>query len=236
MEARCSIRGVVRAPPITMEVRAWIVTSKVREAVQRIKSPAVLKALRFNTTHPELTQETSGNENWHSWLRRRIPILGGVRSFFMLLTMLAWQMVNFNEAVESRRTKAAAKASTEKDEQKALEKRAQEERQAFAAAFQAQSNQHLSRQAYHEGMQITYDLETMQLLGFSEAKSRMHSSQWSDEEVAAMLQGLADLASGSKAFHTRDPFYYSSHHALLRQKSVEEIRALLSFVEKRYST
>ena len=119
MEARCSIPGVVRAPQITTEVRARIVTSKIREAVQRIKSPAVLKALWFNTTHSELTQGTSSDENWHSWLRRRIPILGGVRSFFMQLIMLAWQMVNLNEAVERRRTKAAAKASTEKDEQKA---------------------------------------------------------------------------------------------------------------------
>ena len=106
----------------------------------------------------------------------------------MLLILLAWQMMRFDEAVESRGTKAAAKASTEKDEQKASEQRAQEERQAFAAAFQAQGNQHLSRQAYNEGMQITYDLEIMQLLGFSEAKPRVRSAQWSDEEVAAMLQ------------------------------------------------
>jgi len=212
-----------------------IVTSKVREAIQRIKSPAVLKALWYNTTHPELTQGTSGNENWHSWLRRRIPILGGVRSFFMLLILLAWQMMRFNEAVERRRSKAAAKASTEKDEQKASERRAKDERQAFAAAFQAQSTQHLSRQAYHEGMQITYDLETMQLLGFSEAKPRVCSAQWSDQEIAAMLQCLADLASGSEAIHTRDPFYYLSHHALLRQKSIEEVRGLLRFVEKHYS-
>ena len=46
--------------------------------------------------------------------------MGGVRSFFMLLILLAWQMMRFNEAVESRRTKAAAKASTEKDEQKGI--------------------------------------------------------------------------------------------------------------------
>lgn len=75
-------------------------------------------------------------------------------------------------------------------------------------------------------MQITYDMETMQLMGFSEAKPHMRNAQWSDEEVAAMLQGLADLASGSETVHTRDPFYYISHHALLRQKSVEEVKAL----------
>ena len=85
-------------------------------------------------------------------------------------------------------------------------------------------------------MQITYDLETMQLLGFSEARPRMRIAQWIDEEVVAMLQGLGDLASGSEAIHTRDPFYYISHHALLRQKSVEEVRALLSFAAKHYST
>ena len=212
-----------------------VVTGKVKEAVQRIKAPAVLQALWLNTTHPELTQGTSGNENWHSWLKRRIPVLGGVRSFFMLLILLAWQMMRFNEAVEQRRSKAAAKARADRDGQIASEQRAREERQAFAAAFQAQSTQHLSRRAYHEGMQDTYDLESMQQLGFSEAKPRVRSAQWSDEEIAAMLQCLADLASGDEAIHTRDPFYYISHHALLRKKSVEEVRGLLRFVEKHYS-
>ena len=196
----------------------------------------MLKALWFNTTHPELTQGTSGNENWHSWLKEHIPIKGGVRSYFLPLILLAWQMMRFNERVRQRRLKAAAKASTEKSKQTASEKRAREERQAFAAAFQAHSHQHTSRQAYHEWMQITYDLETMQLLGFSEAKPRAQSSQWSDEEIAAMLQCLADLASGSEAIHTRDFFYYISHHALLRQKSTEEVRGLLRFVEKHYSS
>lgn len=83
-------------------------------------------------------------------------------------------------------------------------------------------------------MQITYDPETMQRLGFSEAKQRVRSAQWSDQEVAAMLQCLVDLAS-SKAIHVRYTLYYVSHHALLRQKSVEEVRALLSVVEKHNS-
>ena len=73
-------------------------------------------------------------------------------------------------------------------------------------------------------MQITYDLETMQLLGFFEAKPHVRSAQWSHEEVAAMLQCLADLDIGSKDIHTNDTFYFVSHHGLLRTKSVEEVR------------
>ena len=51
-------------------------TRKVQEAVNRIKKPVVLEALYTSTKHSELTQGTSGNENWHSWVRRTIPILG----------------------------------------------------------------------------------------------------------------------------------------------------------------
>jgi len=83
-----------------------IVTQKVREAVGRIKTICLLEALFANTRHPELTQGTSGNENWHSWLKRNIPVLGGVRSFFTLLILLAWQMMRFNEAIETNQKKA----------------------------------------------------------------------------------------------------------------------------------
>ena len=41
-------------------------TSKVREAIKRIKRPAVLNGLFANTLHKELIQGTSGNKNWHS--------------------------------------------------------------------------------------------------------------------------------------------------------------------------
>lgn len=153
----------------------------------------------------------------------------------MFLILLAWQMMRFNEAVERMRAKTAIKAGTQGGEQKPSEKRLQGYKESFAAAFQAQSTQHSTRQAYHEWMHRTYDLEMMQLMGFSEAKPRVRSQQWSDQEVGAMLQCLADLASGNDAIHTRDPFYYISHHALLRQKSNEEVKALLKFVEKNYS-
>lgn len=217
---------------------AGIVTSKVRAAVGRIKAAHVLKALFANTRHPELTQGTSGNENWHSWLRRTIPVHGGVRSYFMLLILLAWQMMRFNEAVEARRRKAAEKAHAGSRVTTTQEQRMVEHRQAFAAAFKAASDeeQQVGRKAYHEWMHTSYDLDMMKTLGFVEAKPRVRSGQeWSDQEVEAMLQCLASIASGDEAIHTRDPFYYISHHALLRQKSPEQVKALLKFVERNYT-
>ena len=32
-----------------------------------------------------------------------------------------------------------------------------------------------------------------------------------------------------------DPFYFISHHALLRQKTPEQVKTLLSYVDKHYS-
>ena len=80
---RCALSAVFKSEMINTSSQCLqaphdgIVTGKVKDAVQRIKNPAVTKALFYNTTNPELTQGTSGNENWHSWLRRIIPILGG---------------------------------------------------------------------------------------------------------------------------------------------------------------
>ena len=143
--------------------------------------------------------------------------------------------MRFNEAVQKQRRKAALGACTDEDEQKASDRGAHEHKQSFAAAFQARRSRCAARQAYQAWMHTSYDLEMMQLMGFSEAKPRVKSQSWSDQEAEAMLQCLADLAKGDEAIHTRDPFYYISHHALLRQKSNEEVKRLLRFVEKHYS-
>ncbi len=69
----------------------------------------MLNALFANTKHKELTQGTSGNENWHSWLWRTIAILGGRRGLAMIQKFLAWQMMRFNEAIKAARQKSAQK-------------------------------------------------------------------------------------------------------------------------------
>ena len=71
--------------------------------------------------------------------------------------------------------------------------------------------------------------------GLIGGKAKGGSHLWSDQEVDAMLQCLAELAKGDKAIHTRDPFFYISYHALRRQKSNDEVKKLLICVEKHYS-
>jgi len=59
-------------------------------------------------------------------------------------------------------------------------------------------------------MHTTYDLDMLKAMGFSEAKPRLKSAYrgeaWSDEEVEAMLQCLANISNSSEGIHTRDPF------------------------------
>lgn len=213
-----------------------IVTSKVQDAIKRIKKPAVLNALFANIKHTELTQGTSGNENWHSWLRRTIAILGGVRGLFIILIFLEWQMMRFNESVRASRQKAADKstASSSNMQAKAHDRQLLACKTAFAGALCA-GMQFQSRKAYSAWMHTTYDLEMMRAMGFSEAKPRAASSKWSEEEVAAMLQCLRELATRDQGIHTADPFYFISHHVLLRQKSPDQVKALLSYIDKHYS-
>ena len=56
-----------------------------------------------------------------------------------------------------------------------------------------------------------------------------------DAEVTAMLEALRGLATGEEGIHTRDPFYCISHHTLLRQKSQDQVKALLRYVDRHYS-
>lgn len=212
-------------------------TRKVQEAVNRIKKPVVLEALYANTKHPELTQGTSGNENWHSWVRRTILILGGVRGLFMIRIYLKWQMMRFNEAVCRARQKAEDKSTAAEGsvQAKARDRQHLACKQAFAAVLCEEQAGHRRRTAYHSWMQSSYDLGMMKAMGFSEAKPRSGPSTWSDGEITAMLEALRGMATGEESIHTRDPFYYISHHTLLRQKTPDQVKALLKYVDRHYS-
>ena len=217
--------------------REGIVTRKVQEAVNRIKKPVVLEALYANTKHEELTQGTSGNENWHSWVRRTIQILGGIRGLCMILIYLEWQMMRFNEAVRRNRQKVEDRSTAAEGSKqaKAHDRQHLACKQAFAAALCEEQAGHRSRKAYHPWMQTSYDLEMMKAMGFSEAKPRSGPSRWSDAEVTAMLECLRGLATGDEGIHTKNPFYFVSHHSLLRMRSPDQVKALLSYVDRHYS-
>ena len=128
-------------------------TSKFREAIKRIGKPAVLNALFANTKHMELTQGTSGNENWHSWLQRTIAILGGMRGLAMMQMFLAWQMMRFNEAIRAARQKSAEKspASSGITQMKGRNKQLLAQKQAFATAISEGRSERHSRQAITPG-------------------------------------------------------------------------------------
>ena len=152
-----------------------IVSSKVREAVGRLKKPAALSAVFADTLHTELTQGMSGNEKWHSWLRRTIVILGGMRRLAMTQIFLAWQMMRFSEAVGAARKKSAQKdaAFSGAVQMKARDKQLLACKQAFASALRGERSERRSRQAYHAWMHTSYDLAMMRAMGFSEAKASL---------------------------------------------------------------
>ena len=220
-----------------------IVTKAVQDALKRIKKPVVLNALWVACEHPELVQGTSCNENWHSWLRSRIPILGGVRGYAMLVILLTWNVMRFNEAVQANqdatalrrpRNEQPAEASAKPDRAALREKGL---RMRFAQAFSRGAMQPSTRRAYIPGMSESYDLDTMKAMGFAEAKPQAaYGAAWSEEEVSAMLQCLADLHAGDDAIHTRDPFYFLAHHALLRQKTPAQVKRMLQFLDEKYGS
>ena len=68
-----------------MELRS----AKLGKPSTEFRSLRVLNAMFANTLHRKLTQRTSGNKNWHSWIRRTIAILGGMRGLAMIHVFLA---------------------------------------------------------------------------------------------------------------------------------------------------
>lgn len=217
---------------MSLQVSSGIASKSVLNAVRLIKEPVVLAALWATTEHLDLIQGTSINENWHSWLRTHLPILGGIRTFFLLLILLSWQQMRFNEAVLDKR---AAKQSSTGDATMKRDHREQALRQKVAESFAAMGTPVATRMAYHPYMAKAYDLDSMAAMGFTKAKPMASSGgTWSEAEIAGMLECLVDLHSGQAKVHTQDPCYFLAHHGLMRQKNASQVRALLRHLEKRY--
>ena len=160
-----------------------------------------------------------------------------MRGLAMIQMFLAWQMMRFNEAIKAARQRSALKsaASSGAMELKAQDKQPMACKQAFASALCGERSERRSRQTYHAWMHTSCDLKMLRAMNFSEANPRYSPSQWSDEEVAAMLECLRGLASGAEAIHTANPFYFISHHTLPRQETPDQVKALLSYVDKHCS-
>lgn len=108
----------------------------------RIKKRPVLGALFGASKYPEPTQGTSGNKNWHLWLKRTVPVLGGLRTYFMLRILLIWAEMRFNEAVLTKRKAAERKARGEEETAADRERGLKEQMaSAFKAAATAPSTQ-----------------------------------------------------------------------------------------------
>ena len=183
-----------------------IVTRAVREAVERIKNPVVSQALWACCQHAGLVQGTSINEGWHSWLARTIPILGGVRTFFMLCCLLTWQVYRFNQSV--RRSKQAAMEPKRKGP-RSHQPKEQAMRQEFARAYNSRSIDRVShRKRHQQGMHKSYNLQSMKAMGFQLAKPRAQAgNEWSQIDINALLEALSKLEKGEEAIHMNDPHY-----------------------------
>lgn len=210
-----------------------IVTKVVREAVERIKNPVVSRALWACSQHENLIQGTSINENWHSWLKHHIPILGGVRTFFMMCMLLAWQQYRFNQSVLRNRKAASAAKQRGPSSHKPKE---QDLRQRFAKAYQsAATDQGSHRRRHQQSMRKSYDLQSMNALQFQLANPRAQAGDgWSQQDINAMLECLSRLDSGEDAIHTQDPHYWLSHHGMLRSKSPKQVQNMLRYLERIY--
>ena len=213
--------------------QSGIVTKAVREAVERIKNPVVSQALWACCQHAGLVQGTSINENWHSWLARTIPVLGGVRTYFMLCCLLMWQAYRFNQSV--RRSKQAAMEPKRKGP-RPHQPREQALRQEFARAYNSSSIDHTShRKRHQQSMHKSYDLQSMRAIGFQLAKPRAQAgNDWSQQEINALLESLSRLDQGEEAIHTVDPHYWLAHHGMLRSKSPRQVQTMLRYLENVY--
>ena len=220
-------------PAYALQV-AGIATPAVLRAIELIKKPVVLAALWATSLHPDLIQGTSINENWHSWLKLHLPILGSIRSYFMMSILLQWQQMRFNNQVLAQR-RQASRLNTDGKQRLALREQALRQRIAKRIAFAEIGTAPSTRKAYHAYMQKSYNMQSMEAMGFTRAKPRASTGgRWSEAEIAGMLECLARLHNEDEQIHTKDPCYFLSHHGMMRQRSTSQVRDLLRYLEKKY--
>ena len=68
-------------------------------------------------------------------------------------------------------------------------------------------------------------------MGFQLAKPQAQAgSDWSQQDMSAMLDCLSRLDKGGEALHTQDPHYWLAHHGMLQSKSPKQVQNMLRYL------
>lgn len=189
-------------------------------------------AALFAVSHPEnrqFVQGTSLNESWHSFLRNKIPVKGGVISFDCLEIFLKISQMDFNRSIENNRI---SRERVQKD--------------AAIIAYMARNIQFGmhgvcvkgSRKKWSKKMGEGLRYENLLRMEFV-AKHRVADESgisevhWTDTEEANLCDFLRRF-SESREIHTADPYYYISHHVLNRSKTVDDVKRKIRELKTRF--
>jgi hypothetical protein len=217
----------------------------VKAAVERICKPDMLQKLYGVHEHLDWIQGTSPNETWHSWLRRYIPVSGGIRTYQSLWVGLSMGVDKYNRTknanAQARRT-GAGQQSLAHARQAGARARVAAVDAALAdvinGALDAQAaarRRHALRKAWHPHMMAQYDLGTLREMGFRPAKPFV-GEVLSKEQLERLYQGFLRLLNEEEFVHTQDYYYYVQHHIAERELTQWQVDKLFSYIENKLNT
>lgn len=204
-------------------------TKDVHHALGQLCEDKLLESLLAIRDYPDMVQGTSPNENSHSYLKSRIRITGGSRSYQVVKIAAKLQQVSFTEAVEhnARARTLRGGAAREGKEMRALAN-------ALLSGYTAgpAARKRALRTPWSDDMEEKYSANQLIAMGFRPVKARLSEQSLTDEDCARLFAGLQRLLTLDEFVHTQDPYYYVAHHIAERTLTTRECRRLFRYIER----
>jgi hypothetical protein len=208
--------------------------ANVKAAIKHAKIPRVVQSLLLIRT-TRFLQGTSRNENWHRWLKARLKLGGGVRTYETLLIFLMMSAMMYNKAVL---------ATTANNQQRtAGSKRRKKQRNTTMAQLvdsiqnsmgngpeDAEGLNKIRRTCWHSWMHQELDLRQLQSMGFKPKETGRSAHDFTAADVQLVLDALNSLHREEDRINTQDVNHYISHHLTQRRLSKARVKSILKFL------
>ena len=196
-----------------------------------IKKQTMMAALFaiFHLENRQFGQGTSLNKSWHSFLRIKIPMKGGVFCFDCLEKFFKIPQIDFNRSIENNRI---------------LRERVQKGAAIIAhMVCNIQFGMHsvcvkgsCKKWSKKMGEGLRYkNLLRMEFVAKHRVadESGISEVHWIDTEEANLCDFLRRFPE-SREIHTVDLYYYISHHVLNRSKTVDDVKRKIRELKTRF--
>ncbi len=209
--------------------------ASVKKALKQAKNKRVLQSLlQIRTT--AFLQGTSRNENWHRWLKARLKLSGGVRTYETLLIFVQMAAMMYNKAVlaatANNQHRPAGSKRRKKQHNVTMAQLVDSIKCSMEDASEdAEGLNKIRRTCWHPWMHQELDMQQLHSMGFKPKETGRFAQHFTAADVQLVLSALERLHREEDRINTQDVYHYISHHLTQRRLSNARVKSIIKFLK-----